>query len=233
VVTRSEASALADELRVLGDLTGAPEIPRALAHLLGACVEAVPSSLGIRVTSPALGPGHAIETAGYAEATAGCRASLRLDLLGSNPTSTGPIIVTVVILAGRAGAFSEFVGGADPLTRPGVRIIRRTIDEDISTQWTQMDADLGTLDDTVSGNRIIQRAVGVLIERGHLPDEAIHHLTRTAAATDTTLLDAAWNVLRSATKRPPAGRPHGSAAPAAASAPPDDEPPDHAPAHGR
>lgn len=189
---------LADELRALGDLSSAPDLARMLGLLLTACVEAVPSTLAVRVTSPALGPGRTIESAGFGAAHQACRASLRLQLLGGERYPGSPAVqVTVVILAGRAGAFNDFVGGADPLARPGVRIVRRTVDEDVSEVWTEMDTDLGALDDAVTGERIVQRAVGVLIEGGLLPDEAIEELQRHASGTGSTLLEAAWDVLRS------------------------------------
>jgi hypothetical protein len=189
--------ALAGQLRTLGDLTGASELPAAVDRLLTACVSAVPSTLAVRVTSPALGFGRAIETEGILAAREACRASLRLDLLGGDPRSCHPVAVSVLILAGQVGAFADFVGGADPLARPGVRIIRRTVDEDVSQVWTETSTGDADLDDAVPHGRIVHRAVGVLIDRGYLPDEALDELRRQATSTDRTLLDQAWEVLRS------------------------------------
>jgi hypothetical protein len=109
----------------------------------------VPSSPAVRVTSPALGVHRAIETDGIAAAREACRASLRLDLRGGDPQAGPPVSAAIVILAGEAGAFADFVGGADPLARPGVRIVRRTVDEDVSQAWTETHADRAELDDAV------------------------------------------------------------------------------------
>jgi hypothetical protein len=193
-------AALAAELSSLGDLVGIPELTTAVQDLHADYASAVPSCLGLRVSSPALDPGHLIETDDDDQSV---RASLRLDLLGGDPGPDRPLtLVSVLILAGRPGAFADFVGGADPLNRKGFRIVRRTVDEDLNTGPVR---DLSERDRTRSENmigraRVINRAIGVMIDRGHSPDAALRILQHDADAAGRATLDQAWTVTDSVSR---------------------------------
>jgi hypothetical protein len=199
-------SALHTELRDLGDQVGVPELPVAVQELIDACAAAVPSCLALRVTSPALGPSQVIETDGISTVFGAARASLRLDLLsGHVRVPPGlikrPTVVRVLLLAGNTGAFDDFVGGGDALDRQGFRIVRRTVDEDLSAPgdraWTGEGLLVASSDSVVPAARTINRAVGVLIDRGHLPDDALELLNRQASTADRTVLEHARTVLQS------------------------------------
>lgn len=200
------------ELQALSELPGNSALEAAVRDLLSACLSAVPSCLAVRVTSPALDPGLAIESLGILEAMERSLASLRLDLIGNypqpheQPTTAGwPTAVTVLILASESGAFSTFVDGADRLDTPGFRIIRRSVDEDLPPHDLPRpdhppghDAGLGVVADHT---RILNRAVGVLIDRGHLPDAALRVLHEQAEDAGLTVIEQARAVLAT-TSRP-------------------------------
>jgi hypothetical protein len=195
-------AALAAELSSLGDLVGIPELTSAVQDLLAVYASAVPSCLGLRVSSPALGPGGTIEIERSLEATrASALASLRLDLLGGDP---GPdrrlTLVSVLILAGQAGAFADFVGGADPRSRQGFRIVRRTVDDDLdpATVRDLAERDWTSREDVIGRARVINRAIGVLIDRGNPPDAALQILQHDAGTSGRTTLDQAWTVVQPA-----------------------------------
>jgi hypothetical protein len=193
-------AALAAELSSLGDLVGIPELTTAVQELLADYSSAVPSCLGLRVRSSALGPGRVIETDRGLEVTrVSARASLRLDLLGGDP---GPdrrlTLVSVLILAGEAGAFADFVGGADPVNRQGFRIVRRSVDEDVDPPSARVvpDRDEPPVDRVTVHDRAINRAIGMLIDRGHPPEVALRILEHDAARAGRTTLDQARSVVQ-------------------------------------
>jgi hypothetical protein len=198
-------AALAAELSSLGGLVGIPELTTAVQDLLADYASAVPSCLGLRVSSPALGPGHAIETERRVEATpASAQASLRLDLLGGDLGPDRPLtVVSVLILAGQAGAFADFVGGADPLNRQGFRIVRRTVDDDLdpATARELTERDRTPLDDVIGRARVVNRAIGVLIDRGYPPEAALQVLEHDADTSGRTTLDQAWTIVQPAPGR--------------------------------
>jgi hypothetical protein len=199
--------AMHTELSALGDVVGVPELASAVHDLIDVAVATVPSCLALRITSPALGPAQTIQTAGISVLYGDARASLRLDLLGAPPGPGRPsTLVRVLILASQGGVFADFVGGADPTDRQGFRIVQRTIDEDLFIPGnrappTDGPFDGGSTSTLTDGfaqhDRVVNRAVGVLMGRGHPPDLALELLHHQAATAHRTVLDHARALLQS------------------------------------
>jgi hypothetical protein len=193
-------AALAAELSSLGDLVGIPELTTAVQDVLADYASAVPSCLGLRVSSLALGPGRVIETDRSPDAIRpSIVASLRLDLVGGDPgPDRRPSLVSVLILAGAVGAFADFVGGADPLNQKGFRIVRRSIDEDLDPAVAADHPEgAGVTEESLTGRaRVINRAIGVLIDRGHSPEAALGILRHDADTAGRTTLDQARTVVQ-------------------------------------
>jgi hypothetical protein len=185
------------ELRALSEMVGLPQLHLAVVDLLAVCLAAVPSCLALQVSSPAL-DGVGITTEGFLDARRTCRASLRLELHGDGHRSgSTPTVVVVRVFAFQEGAFAEFVGGADPFSRQGFRIVRRTVDTDITAAVTTDPALDGHVP-AVSMMRTVNLAIGVLIDRGHLPEEALDLLHQQAAAAGRPVEDWAASVVHSA-----------------------------------
>lgn len=231
-------AALDAELRAMGELVGIPRLDSALRDLLTVCLSAVPSCLGLRVSSTALG-GYTIETSDWHSARENCRATMRLDLLGlehidgfpvdglsGEPASDSSPPVSVLLLAEISGAFADLVGGADPLSWPGIRIVRRTVNGELDRVVTppvsqpvrhtvvaaaRQPAPDGRLPDADESDdmfgglqpmRVIHQAIGVLIDRGLPPTEALQLLHHQAQSAGRSLPEQAAAVMASTVPGP-------------------------------
>jgi hypothetical protein len=124
--------------------------------------------------------------------------------------------IIIRVFASTEDAFADFVGGADPLSRQGFRIVRRAVDGDLvggtaldgAAAWPDgvlaldgSEADvavpvaLPALD--LAHLTVINRAIGVLMDRGLPPEEALQVLHGQAAAARESLADWAVRVVAS------------------------------------
>jgi hypothetical protein len=191
---------LADELRALaasseGNASFDPA--DALTRLAQAARVAVASCTAVMVMVERHGQPVTLAVACSESAMAPALSSLRLDLSGLAGAGPEAVPVEVIFLASSVSAF-------DGLARdlpPAYFHDRMTLDTDLT-------ADLGGAAEAGSvlgAASIVDRAIGVLIEGGLRPDEAVARLRDQADAAAIRLEEAAHAVLAS-TQRPIDGR---------------------------
>jgi hypothetical protein len=124
------------------------------------------------------------------------RASLRAQLTAPGPGRTGR---HVVFLSERAGEFEDFAALTLRPTGPADRRPHRVvIDGDLAAAVGLTGN--GQLVD-VAADPAVDRAVGVLLDRGYPPDEARQELADQARASGRSRLEQARRILRSPTQR--------------------------------
>lgn len=161
-----------------------PEIATALAQLGLDLAREVPSCVSVSILLPHLA-GNVVVTSVLA-GTAVVLASLAVPLLAAGGGAT------LVLQAAHAGAFvllAEELAGR--LGTPGAGLM---MDAHLSLP---RDATGETLAASLAALRVVEQAVGALIEKGWLPEDARRELARLATSAGLTTAAAAGRVLES------------------------------------
>lgn len=190
---------LTEELRAIATLsagTAGSDPTETLTRLAEAVHVAVPSCTAILVAVQLHGRPLTLAVACNEDTTAPTLSSLRLDL--SAPAGSEPVAapLAVIFLSDAESAF-------DALARdlPPKYAHRATIDTDLTADPGEATDPRSALD-AIS---LVDRAIGVLVERGLQPDEAATCLQDQATAAAVQVHEAARTVLASV-PRPTAGR---------------------------
>lgn len=181
--------ALRDALHLLG---GTSDLADGLDTLLADLVRAAPSAVGLEVRVVAVGQdvllGRFVEGTGPYDVGASLRVPLGPD---GDVRAHGPDSVSVTFYATRPGAFVDL--GADLALVGGLALDRVDLDGHRPTS-------------TRSGVRgleqvsAVQRAVGVLIDRGIPPDQAYDRLAEEARTCSAAVADHARSVVAEAVR---------------------------------
>ncbi len=181
-MTISEDAAAA--LAVLTEALDEPgaDIADSLEQVALAAATAVTSYLGLSVVVAADDSPLTITVLAGGGAAGYIRASLHMGLIGS-----GPAAIALVLYAGTAGAFVDLAADLAWLTRrPPTEI---TLDQHLTVPAS---ADVA---ERLHAASDIDQAIGVLIGRGHTPEEARRHLDSHAAANGTDRRAAAQSII--------------------------------------
>lgn len=168
-------AAVAKQLLILqGDPDLGDDLVAALDRLGREVVRAVPSCLAVTITHAGLGGEISVSiTAGRAAVLA----SLAVPL---SAVAAGDL---VVLRAGEAGAFLLLADDLDVLLGPDHHPPVR-LDEHLT--WPTA-ANGESLAASVAGLRVVDRAIGVLVDRGLPPEAAHRELWRRVGETNTTI----------------------------------------------
>ena len=170
-------AAMAEQLLLLhGDPDRAGEFAAALDRLGRDVALAVPTCLAVTITFA--GPGDAISvstTTGGAEPAA-VLASLAV------PLSAGALGDLLILRAREAGAFLLLADDLGGLLGPG----QPPIELDKHLSWPEEPSN-ESLAASVAGLRVVDQAVGVLVDRGLSPEAAHRELWRRAGEAGTTV----------------------------------------------
>jgi hypothetical protein len=162
--------------------------------LVRSAVASAPSCLGVIITIGDEEPFYIIDDR-LRGATAVVRASLRAQFAVSGP---GEPARQIVLLAEQAGGFKDFAAATLPTSGFPDQMHVVVIDGDL-------DADIGPGDGHSPGDypaRVVDRAIGVLLDRGFGPPEALQELRARAQACGRSLPEQAALVLESLRKDP-------------------------------
>jgi hypothetical protein len=157
--------------------------------LVRSAVASAPSCLAVIITVGKEEPLYAIDDR-LREGVAIVRASLRAQITTSGP---GTPRRQIVFLAERAREFADFTALDLPITSPQGYAHHLVIDRDLDSAFGLTH----DLPKEISAGRVIDRAIGVLLDRGFLPAEALQELQTRANASGLTLSEQADIVLRS------------------------------------
>jgi hypothetical protein len=160
-----------------------------MRDLVRSAVASAPSCIAVIITVGDEEPLYAIDDRLQA-GVAVVRASLRAQITTSGPGHPGR---QIVFLAERPQEFADFTALALPVTPLQGYAHHLVIDRDLDSAFglTQ------SLPKEQSAGRVIDRAIGVLLDRGFPPAEALRELQNRASASGGTLFDQAELVLRS------------------------------------
>lgn len=160
--------------------------------LVRSAVASAPSCLGVIITIGDEEPFYIIDDR-LRGATAVVRASLRAQFAVSGP---GEPARQIVLLAEQAGGFKDFAAAALPASGIPDQMHVVVIDGDL-------DADIGPAASPGDyPGRVVDRAIGVLLDRGLRPAEALQELRARAQACGRSLPEQAALVLESLRKDP-------------------------------
>ncbi len=176
-----------DALTTYLDIPGA-DLNAILDVLLDDIVEAVPSFLGLRLTVTAGGGSTTIVTLGPHQATI-VKASLLLPLqqfIDEAAPGDG-----MVLFAAQPGAFISLANATRELFGLDGQVL---LDRHLPISG---DPAIGTDGDTTEDLRLINIAIGVLMDRGYPPEQAHLELTRLAGGFHGSLAAAAQELLDS------------------------------------
>jgi hypothetical protein len=180
-----EAVARLNDLALLND----GNLVLLVRDLIGSAVASAPSCLAVIITVGKEEPLYAIDDR-LREGAAIVRASLRAQITTSGSGTPGR---QIVFLAERAREFADFTALDLPITATQGYVHHLVIDRDL-------DRAFGLTHGPPKENtaaRVIDRAIGVLLDRGFPPDEALQELQTRASASGLTLSEQADLVLRS------------------------------------
>ena len=180
------------QLRLLqGDLARAGDLAAGLNQLSRDVAVAVPSCLAVTITLARLGGEISVSTTAEPAAVL---ASLAVPL---SAVSSGSLLV---LRAGEAGAFVLLADDLDGVLGPG----HSPIDVDQHLAWpTATGGEAFTT--SLADLRVVNHAVGVLVDRGLPPRAAHRELWRRAGATGTTVVAVSRDLLRSPQSDPGLG----------------------------
>jgi hypothetical protein len=198
-------STAAERLEALSTLVGDPDLAVAVMDLARSALAAIPSCLAMQVTIRGAEPPVTVTTPDFLAGTVPC-SSLRLEIRAG--TEDGRYH-RILFLAEFPDAFRDFddvprwtSGIGNPVS--GHRIARLVVNGDLSVaeeiagQAAEgADALLGSVD----GQRLVERAVGALLNSGFTVEGARSHLEARAKAAAWTLVEEAQEVLASAHRR--------------------------------
>jgi hypothetical protein len=181
-----------EQLRLLqGDLPRAGDFAAALSQLSRDVAVAVPSCLAVTITLARLGREISVSTVA---APAVVLASLAVPLSAVFPGGL------LILRAGEAGAFLLLADDLDGLLGPG----HPPIDLDEHLAWPGA-ANATSLGASLADLSAVDRAIGVLIDRGLPPEAAHRELGRRVGEGDTTLVAVSHDLLRSPQSDPGLG----------------------------
>jgi hypothetical protein len=155
---------------------------------------AAPSCIGVIITIGDEEPFHIIDDRLRA-GTAIVRASLRAQFAAPRPDHPGR---QIVLLAERPGEFKEFTTTTLPTTNTTDHLRHLVLDEDLET-------DIGPAAGSPQDDhpaRLVDQALGVLLDRGFPPTEALQELRNTARAAGRSLPEQAQIILLSLPRTP-------------------------------
>jgi hypothetical protein len=179
-----EAVARLSRLALLGD----GNLVLAVRDLVRSALAATPSCVAVIITIGDEEPFCALDDR-LRDGLAVVRASLRAQFALSQPSHPQR---HVVLLAEQLGAFKDFTATTLPTNPIADRLHDLVVDGDLRTMVGT--ASSGRLEED---GRVVDRAVGVLLDRGFYPDEALRELQQRARAARRSLLEQAELVLRS------------------------------------
>jgi hypothetical protein len=156
--------------------------------LVRSAIASAPSCIAVIVTIADQEPLFAIDDR-LRDGVAVVRASLRAQIAASRPGQPGR---QVVFLAERQGEFTDFTAMDLPATAAVDQLHTMVIDGDLDAALRLVKA--GPNDDHPA--RTVDRAVGVLLDRGFLPAEALRELHTRARLSGHSLSEQADAVLR-------------------------------------
>lgn len=179
---------VAEQLRLLqGDLPPGGDFAAGLIQLSRDVAVAVPSCLAVTVTLARLGGEISVSTTAEPGEVL---ASLAVPLSGG----------LLVLRAGEAGAFLLLAEDLDGLLRPD----RPPVHLDQHLGWPTATSG-ESLTTSLADLSVVDRAVGVLVDRGLPPGAAHRELWRRAGATGTTVVAVSRDLLRSPRSDPGLG----------------------------
>lgn len=185
------SAALAADLAILTDALDEPgvDVAAMLRQLASDAKAAVDSYLGMSVAAGHSDTALNLTMMEELAATVQVRASLMISLPAPDPESTEPA-VAVVLYAANPGAFVDLAADLSRLT--GLRLDEVALDRHLRP----VDGHADGIGVSVS---VINQALGVLIGRGHTPEQANGELDDRAAAAGSSRDDAARAILRAVT----------------------------------
>jgi hypothetical protein len=157
--------------------------------LVRSAMASAPSCIAVIITLGDEEPLYAMDDS-LRHGNATVRASLRAQITASRSAQPGH---RVVFLAEKVGEFANFTAGT--LKRPGSPDLHHLVidgDLDAAAGLAQPN---GSTD--IDATRTVDRAVGVLLDRGYLPADALETLRTRAHAAGRSLTEQALLVLRS------------------------------------
>lgn len=182
---------LAAELSILSQTLENPgnSIAQSMQRLSDEISDAVESYLGLTVT---IAPGTTpitFTTLRDGAQPASVRTSARFTLTraAAGSVGTGPVI-SLIVYAATPGAFVDLAADLAWITRANPAHI--TLDQDLTVVFEMPTT-------APSAVAMINQAIGVLIGRGHSPEQAYQRLSRPSASGVVNRLDAAAGVLAS------------------------------------
>jgi hypothetical protein len=160
-----------------------------IRDLVRSAVASAPSCVAVIITVGDEEPLYAIDDRLQA-GVAVVRASLRAQITALEPGKPGR---QIVFLAERPQEFADFTASTMPVNEPRGYVYQLVVDGDLDFAIGLNDG--STVDN--SAGRVIDRAVGVLLDRGFPPAEAVQELQSRARASGVTLAEQAEIVMRS------------------------------------
>jgi hypothetical protein len=180
-------AAVAEQLLLLHeDADRTSNSAAALHRLAQAVMLAVPSCLSVTITLVRLGGDISVSTVTGAATPAPALASLAV------PLSAGALGDLLILRAREAGAFLLLADDLGGLLGPG----QPPIELDKHLSWPEEPSN-ESLAASVAGLRVVDQAIGVLVDRGLPPEAAHRELWRRAGEAGTTVAAVSRDLLRS------------------------------------
>jgi len=191
-------------LRALAEIANSTDdLSASLVQLLALAQAAVPSCFAVTLSITAEGIPMTVTSSDRDEPRA--RSSLALRMPRHAGTASGASCPRLVLYAADPGVFD--VVARDLIALLDTHMRHAEIDAHLNVPDGAAEAD--DLADHLDGRSAVDRAIGVLLDRGVLPDEARAQLERRAASAGTSHVTAARNLLGEAAGEPPANASRG------------------------